>query len=173
MNRLALGIAAGLLAAVACAGWAFGQDGVPPVCQKAMDAMKNKLAPEARAGLWTQCLETKQLDSAKEAIAFHNRGNDSIDLGQTQRAIQDFDQAIRRNLQYASAYLSRGSAYGNLGQHRRALQDFEQAIRINPKFAHAYVMRAFAYKYLGQIDQAKADVRKAKELDPKISVPGF
>ena len=53
------------------------------------------------------------------------------DLGQHQRAIQDYDQAIRLNPRYAEAYNNRGIAYKNLGQHQRAIQDYDEAIRIN------------------------------------------
>ena len=44
-------------------------------------------------------------------------------LGQSQRAIRDYDEAIRLNPQLALAYMDRGSAYGHLGQSQRAIQD--------------------------------------------------
>ena len=49
----------------------------------------------------------------------HNRGNAYGDLGQFQRAIEDYDEAIRPNPEYADAYNNRGVAYVNLTSSRR------------------------------------------------------
>ena len=51
---------------------------------------------------------------------------------QHDRAIQDFDQAIKLNPNYAIAFYNRGNAYRLKGQHDRAIQDLDQAIKLNP-----------------------------------------
>ena len=53
-------------------------------------------------------------------------------LGQHQRAIKDYDEAIRLQPDLATAYNNRGIAYGNLGQQQRAIVDFNEAIRMAP-----------------------------------------
>ena len=53
-------------------------------------------------------------------------------MGQYQRAIQDLDEAIRLDPQYAHAYFIRGTAYDRLGQTEQANQDFDEAIRLDP-----------------------------------------
>ena len=62
------------------------------------------------------------LSEAEEHI---NRGNALVNLGQSQRAIQDYDEAIRLEPHLALAYMNRGVAYGNLGQFQRAMQDMQ------------------------------------------------
>ena len=66
-------------------------------------------------------------------------------MGQYDRAIQDYDQAIRLNPNWAEAFNNRGRAYSDKGQHDRAIQDLDQAIRLNPNFAEAFYNRGHAY----------------------------
>ena len=93
------------------------------------------------------------------------RGNDYAFQGQHEKAIQDYDEAIRLNPQFADAYYNRGTAYGrDLGQYGKAIKDFDEAIRLNPHDADAYYNRGAAYAKLGQQEQADRDFAKAKEL---------
>ena len=68
----------------------------------------------------------------------NNRGVAYRSLGQPQRAIQDFDEAMRlgpSNPSIASTYTNRGNAYEDLGQYQRAIQDHDEAIRLDPQNA--------------------------------------
>ena len=56
-------------------------------------------------------------------MAYSNRGRAYASLGQPERAMEDFDEAIRLDPELAPAYYNRGSLYGNLGQPQRAIQD--------------------------------------------------
>jgi tetratricopeptide (TPR) repeat protein len=77
-------------------------------------------------------------NSAEQKIA---RGAKSAMKGQFDRAIADFDEAIRLNPS-ADAFYNRGNAYAELGQHDRAIADFDKAIRLNPKSVAAIEKRA-------------------------------
>ena len=64
------------------------------------------------------------------AVAFFNRGNAYLEgKGQPDRAIQDFDQAIRLNPNYAEAFKGRGFAYSNKGQPDRARASYARTSR--------------------------------------------
>ena len=57
-------------------------------------------------------------------------GASTVTLGQHQRAVEDFNVAIRLDPQYAWAYYGRGVAYDNLGQkgaQELADRDFAKA----------------------------------------------
>ena len=64
------------------------------------------------------------------AFAYNNRGISHLNLGQFQRAIQDFDEALRLDPQYAQAYGIRALAYTYLGEDLEAQQDAERAIEL-------------------------------------------
>ena len=69
---------------------------------------------------------------------YNNRGVAYHLQGQYQRAIQDFDQAIRLQPDNAIAYNNRGGDYGRMGQTQRAILDFDKAIELDPDNAEAY-----------------------------------
>jgi tetratricopeptide (TPR) repeat protein len=81
-------------------------------------------------------------------------------LGQYERAIEAFNQAIRLNPELADAYYNRGTAYGVLGRYQRAIEDFNQAIRLNPELANAHYNRGTAYGVLGRYGNAANDYNK-------------
>ena len=67
------------------------------------------------------------LPNPQYALAYVNRGAASRALGQPQRAIEDYDEAIRLGPQLALAYANRALAYTVLGRDTVAQQDFDLA----------------------------------------------
>ena len=55
------------------------------------------------------------------------------DKGDYDRAIADYDEAIRLDPRYAVAYYNRGVAYCDKGDYDRAIADYNEAIRLDPK----------------------------------------
>ncbi len=85
------------------------------------------------------------------------------------RAIQDLDQAIRRDPKYAPAFQSRGTAYSIKGQNDRAIRDFNDAIRLDPKSATSFYARGGVYNAQGQYDHAIQDFDQAIRLKPDLA----
>jgi tetratricopeptide (TPR) repeat protein len=56
----------------------------------------------------TTVIQSGRENTENLAVAFNNRGNAYSDKGDLERAIQDYDQAIRLNPQYATAFNNRG-----------------------------------------------------------------
>ena len=98
------------------------------------------------------------------AFTFNNRGSAYYDKGDNDRAIQDYDQAIRLKPDDASAYYRRGSVRGFLGDNVRAIDDFSKGIELNPKLGSAYSLRGYSRGVLGQYDLAERDQQIALEL---------
>ena len=67
---------------------------------------------------------------ARYALAFIDRGSTLAAQGQADRAIQDFDEAIKLDPGSAAAY-NRGKIYQGKGDYDRAIQDFDRAIALN------------------------------------------
>ncbi len=101
------------------------------------------------------------------AIALNNRGIAYGRLGDTARAISDFDQAIRVDPNYAAAFRNRGGAFALQGDYVRALADLDQALRLNPRDVGAYHNRALSYQFQGDYARAVADFDRALELDSR------
>ena len=110
----------------------------------------------------------EQLEAAtfvpKPADAFYSSGLTYYYDGQYERAIQDYDEAIRLDPQFAGTYNNRGVAYKALGQHERAIQDYDEAIILDPEYAKAYYLRGLSYNMLGKSEEAEQNLQKAKEL---------
>ena len=85
---------------------------------------------------------------------------------QFERAIEDYNQAIRLNPNFALAFYNRGLAYARKFQFERAIEDYNEAIRLAPKYAPAFTNRGLAKFNTRQYDRAIEDFDQAIRLDP-------
>jgi tetratricopeptide (TPR) repeat protein len=102
----------------------------------------------------------------KLAEAFGKRGLAYRLKGEYDRAIQDYNQAIKLNAKSAAAYNNRGVAYDHKGEYDRAIQDYDQAIKLKPDFAAALDNRCWARAVVGILRPALADCNEALRLMP-------
>jgi tetratricopeptide (TPR) repeat protein len=79
-----------------------------------------------------------QIQAQYSAADYAKQGYDWAMKGQYDRAIADYNEAIRIDPDFAFAYCNRGLARGNKREYDRAIADFEQAIRLDPNYANAY-----------------------------------
>jgi Tfp pilus assembly protein PilF len=101
--------------------------------------------------------------------AFSYRGAAYIRKRDYERAIQDLDQAIQRDPNYAQAFESRGTAYSLKGKNDRAIEDFSQSIHLDPKSAVSFYDRGGVYNAEGQNDRAIQDFDQAIRLKPDLA----
>ncbi|EKS34220.1 DUF1850 domain-containing protein [Afipia broomeae] len=80
---------------------------------------------------------TKALD-AKTLLA---RGDDFNIKGEFERAIADYDAALKADPAFAEALNSRGMAWRAKGDRRRALSDFDAALKLKPDYQAARANR--------------------------------
>jgi len=99
-------------------------------------------------------------------VAYGNRGLAYFKKGQYDRAIADYDTALKLNPKNAIVYYNRGSTYGKKGQYDRAIADYGAAIKLNPKYAAAYNNRAWTYFKWGKATKGLPDANRALELKP-------
>lgn len=97
-------------------------------------------------------------------FAYSNRGLTNYDLKQFDQAIEDLNQAIRLNSNYAFTYTIRGLTHAALKQFGRAIEDYDQVIRLDPNYAAAYNGRGNAYLKLKKAQKGCADLKKACTL---------
>jgi tetratricopeptide (TPR) repeat protein len=87
-------------------------------------------------------------------------------FNQTERAIQDFDQAIKLDPNSVQAFYNRAIAYFKVHQTDRAVRDFDQAIKLDPNNTYALTNRGVVYATVGQYAPALQDFDQAIGLDP-------
>jgi tetratricopeptide (TPR) repeat protein len=110
--------------------------------------------------------EAITLDPNSAFIAFNDRANVYELLGENDKAIGDYGQAIQRNPGYATAYFNRAGLRLIRGEYGDAIDDYDHAILLRPNYAEAYRNRADVYQMKGEIDQAIADYGFAVRFNP-------
>jgi tetratricopeptide (TPR) repeat protein len=111
-------------------------------------------------------------DPAKIEVAslYWNRGLAYHYLGKFDKAIADFDKAIRLDPKDAEAYAYRGVVRLGRKQFDRAVADLSEAIRLKPKDPGYWYKRAEAHLLAGRIDAGRADLDECIRLAPTMAV---
>ncbi|HJN88508.1 MAG TPA: tetratricopeptide repeat protein, partial [Dehalococcoidia bacterium] len=123
-------------------------------------------APEAAIMEFDQAI---QLDP-QLALTYIYRGQHYNSQGEFQRALQDFDRAIRLNgdtcadPECAKPYFFRGLVYLDLGLYEQSVESLTQAIGLDSKLVEAFVQRGKAQAELGNEAQALLDQQEAERL---------
>ena len=107
---------------------------------------------------------------AQDADNYFDRGNAWYDQGEYDKAIADFDQAIRLKPNFADVYVRRGNAWFHKGEYDKAIADYNQVLRVNPNDDVAYNNRGNAWDYKGEHDKAIADYNQVLRLNPNDAV---
>lgn len=101
------------------------------------------------------------------ATAYNNRGVAYRLKANYGQAIDDFNEALRLEPDYASAFNNRGVAYRNMGDVDHAIADYDQAIRLKPDYLAAYYNRGLALAEKREYGKAIADFTIILRDDPK------
>ncbi len=94
-----------------------------------------------------------------EGVALHKQG-------ELDKAIAEYDQALKLYPRDAEMYYNRGLAYRKKENLNQAVLDYTQAIKLDPKYLAAYSNRGYAYYKAGDLERSFADFEKIVELDP-------
>ena len=103
----------------------------------AMEAQEQPKAPSAGTE------QPAKTPSAKELMA---RGDDFNAKGDLDRAIADYDAALKIDPVLVDALNSRAMAWRAKGDRRRALTDFDAALRLKPDFEIARANRKMLFE---------------------------
>lgn len=122
---------------------------------------------------YTRAIISGQLGAEALAVTFNNRGVAYGELGDFDRAIIDYNEALGlrpddatsiRNLRVG--HVKRGVSEANLGDRDKAIADFTKAIELDPSHYLAYLRRGQVRSDAGDYDAAIADLEKAQNLAP-------
>jgi tetratricopeptide (TPR) repeat protein len=105
------------------------------------------------------------------ASHFWNRGIAFASLRQFDKALADFDEAIRLDPNDPKTYAFRGDLLSSRGNIDRAIADYSHAIRLAPANPDSYFRRAEVYRIARNGSAALADINECIRLAPDLAKP--
>ncbi len=109
----------------------------------------------------------------KDPTIYTNRGLGYEQKGEHDKAIADYNEAIRLDPRNLEARYERAAAYDNKGEHDKAIAEFTATMQLDPKYSPAVSGRGFAYLNKSDVDKAIADFNSALRLDGNNSQAFF
>jgi tetratricopeptide (TPR) repeat protein len=88
------------------------------------------------------------------AVDYNNRGLIYFQSGERQKALYDYNTALKLNPYLASAYNNRANYYAACGELATALADYDRAIDLNPRHVRAWINRGITWRDLGRYEEA-------------------
>lgn len=101
------------------------------------------------------------------AVAAWERGRAWYAKGDYDRALAEYDAAVRLDPANPASFLSRGCARGQKRQWAEAVADFDEVVRLSPRNAWGFYNRGYARAQLGELGKAIRDFDEAVRLDPR------
>ena len=98
-----------------------------------------------------------------------NNGKRMLDIGKYEKALENYNKAIKEYSLEGAAFYNRGIAYRELGKPKEAIKDYLKAIKLNSEVGGqwAYNNIALAYEDLGDYKNAKKYIDMAVKINPK------
>ena len=94
------------------------------------------------------------------------RGIIRTQIGELDKAIDDFDEALKLDPRSAVIWKNRGIAWISKSDNDKALEDLDNAIRLNSNDAKSFYCRGVVWDDKSELDRAFADYSEAIRLDP-------
>jgi tetratricopeptide (TPR) repeat protein len=111
-------------------------------------------------------VESPPADGIAPARAAYDRGWASLQRGDFQDAIRQFDLAIGLDPTDSYAFIARGNACAELKQFEQAFADYERALALDPRSVPAHYNRGRTLQDVGDTVRAIADFDAAIRLRP-------
>jgi CHAT domain-containing protein/Flp pilus assembly protein TadD len=104
-----------------------------------------------------------QLKKCKE---WFDLGNDLFEVGQYEKAIESYEQAIDIEPNFGEALYNKGVALVSLGQYEKAIVSYDRAIAIQPDDYEAWCNRGVALGNLRRYEEAIVSYDRAIAIQP-------
>lgn len=113
----------------------------------------------------TLLAEAEALLGLRAAAPLFVSGNAWRDNRDYDKALQDYDEALRLDAKSAWVYANRGFIWREKRDYVRALVELDEAIRLDPALHWAYAVRGRVWRDQGQNDRAIRDFDQAIRLN--------
>jgi Tfp pilus assembly protein PilF len=135
--------------------------------------LQGKTPPRRVIQACTESLDHDVLPDYERSFLFANRAQAYFALGHKQRALDDYDSAVKSarllpaNERFV-VFASRADAYVALGYKQRALEDYDAAIKSAPHNAALYYNRGVVFVAQADYESALQDFDTALKFDSKF-----
>ena len=96
------------------------------------------------------------LSQTEKSLKFHQAGEQSLNNGQYEDAISNFEKAIKEDSKATWSYIYKGMAYDGLKDFNRAVESYTRALEIEPDLTVIYEYRGNANSHVN-LDKAIED----------------
>jgi tetratricopeptide (TPR) repeat protein len=114
----------------------------------------------------TRAIKSGRFKGHELADLHLNRGVEVLRNNELDRAMNDYDLAIKHNPKFSLSYNNRANLWSDKGALDRAMADYNEAIRLDPKYAIAFNGRGNLWRSKGDLDHAITDYSEAVRVDP-------
>jgi tetratricopeptide (TPR) repeat protein len=107
-----------------------------------------------------------RLQPAREFAEHFIRGNAFYEVTEYEKALKEYEAALRLRPEDPSTLTNRGAAFGELGRHEEALADHSRSLEIRPDDPSTLNNRGNALAHLDNYEGALADHNRSLEIRP-------
>ncbi len=153
-----------LFGVLAAMGLAFA----PPPARADFSACASALGatdPHEKIELYTSCLKHGGLPRTDVSSAFNNRAVAYQQVGQPDKALQDFDAAIQYDPSWPNAYVGRAAIEAPRGLCKEAVHDLDKALKTGQR--NAFFFNQTAWVLATCADSSVRDGSRAVDLAQK------
>lgn len=130
---------------------------------------------DAAIDSYSRLLKGRALTTGQRAVVYLLRGESYKDKGECDRAIRDFDRAMKLKFDYAQAYFFRGVCLEKVGRLDEAVKDLAKAVELNPdrELYAAQLARVRTVLEKQELDKPKTDDKPSepKPKETKVDTP--
>src|SRR5258707_1469475 len=131
--------------------------------------------PDQKIASCSRLIADDAESAPNRAQAYRNRGAAYYDKSELDRAIADFNEAVKIDASvvptyFALAYSRRGLGAAEKKDYDQAIADYGEAVKLNPTSIEVYKDRGNAYNNKNDYDRAIADFSQAIKLDPSYAL---
>jgi S1-C subfamily serine protease len=110
-----------------------------------------------------------KIEELAPADSLYNKGLTLVWVGDYEKALPYFEEAVKKDTIYAEAYFYIGYCNSELGRYNEVVEAFKQAIRIKPDLANAHCGLGLVYLRLGDSGSALDEYKILKDLDKDLA----
>lgn len=128
------------------------------------------MSPDQRALLYTEFLQDNpKAEGINFAFLHICRGDAYMEMGLSDKALHDYEDALKQAPDDESPYISLGIYYVQLKDYAKSIEYFQKAIELKPNQASLYMNVGNSYTSMGQYENGKRYYDKAKDINPDIA----